>query len=58
MKTASSIARKRNSHIVESGYVIYAKCLKSHSKKRAVLYAITANMASLFSGPLIDGILM
>ena len=38
--------------------VIYAKCLKSHSKKRAVLYAITANMASLFSGPLINGILM
>lgn len=38
--------------------VIYAKCLKSHSRKRAVLYAITANMASLFSGPLISGILM
>ena len=38
--------------------VIYAICLKSHSKKRAVLYAITANMASLFSGPLINGILM
>ena len=38
--------------------VIYAKCLKSHSKKRAVLYAVTANIASLFSGPLISGILM
>ena len=38
--------------------VIYAKCLKSHSKKRAVLYAVTANIASLFSGPLISGLLM
>ena len=38
--------------------VFYAKCLKSHPRKRAVLYAITANTASLFSGVLIDGILM
>lgn len=38
--------------------LIYALCLKSHSKKRAVLYAVTANTASLFSGALIRGILM
>ena len=38
--------------------VIYAICLKSHSKTRAALYAIAANTASLFSGALIGGILM
>ncbi len=37
---------------------VYAKCLKSHSKTRAVLYAIVVNTASLFSGALIGGILM
>lgn len=36
----------------------YSKLLRSHSKKRAVLYAITANTASLFAGALIGGILM
>lgn len=38
--------------------VVYAKFLKSHSKKRAVFYAITANTVSLLSGVLIGGILM
>ena len=38
--------------------VVYSKLLKSHSKKRAVLYAITANMASLISGALISRIVM
>ena len=38
--------------------VVYAKFLKSHSKKRAVFYAITANTASLLSGALISRILM
>ena len=38
--------------------IVYAKLLKSHSKTRAVLYAIAANTVSLFSGPLISGILM
>ena len=38
--------------------VAYAKCLKSHSKKRSVFYAITANTASLLSGALVNGILM
>ena len=38
--------------------IAYSKLLKSHSRKRAVLYAMAANTASLLSGPLIDGILM
>lgn len=38
--------------------ITYAKCLSSHSKKRAVLYAIVANTASFFSNALISGILL